>query len=855
MTGEPSPQGGTLHGLADFQDEAVQALCATIARVAEHIDARPSQRREIGLKSGAMLLQAPTGSGKTLMLGRTIEATIGSLPMKTVWFWFAPYAGLVTQTSEALAAQCPGIRLRDLATDRAATGLRDGDVFVQTWGAVAASNKEARKVRRTSESALSLDAMLITLRAAGIAVGVVIDEAHLNFGVSASAAASFYLDVLQPDFTLLATATPNDDKLEAFEKAAGVEVQSRVVVDREHVVKAGLNKWGLMLGYLRMNPGDEALIDFEQATLTAGWTQHRQVCARLDEREIAVVPLMLVQVEDQAAGGEDPVERVKAKLLEIRGVRDDMIAVHTSGQPDADFHMMAYDYSKQILIFKVAVATGFDAPRAWTLVSVRPNRGTGFGLQIVGRIMRVHPLVRPIHGQDALLDKGYVFLTDPEMQAGLSAAVDELKAVRQSLTMLSDQLDVVEYGAATSSVPLLLNDAHRITVYVPPLPVDDAERQARLDILIDDGVIDATVRDMAPATVDRAIVAGETARLASQTPLFGNLPEHAGPSAPPKPTKQTAYHMKADLGLPEALWQEQPLDYRQLSDPVFLNDVANSFCDNSALVGKLGQTLRQATMSLRDLFNDGEEREVSLSLKISNARVAEQAQAAFQLNDSIDPRHLERALIAALRGRAEQGGYAFTDQDLRRTIQLAVMRDPDALMKAIKEEQGKRARLDNTIPIPNPLFDFADLTPAIKAAHGVFPSRMNKPERAFAEMLDADTTGTVRWWLRNPENELWATRMILPTGQRFFPDFAVGIKGRTTRDEIALVEIKDDGEDGRLHSDKNRLKIQVQHREYRNVFWSYEAERGFVELGFNSAMNLIQQIRPFDVARMVLIQA
>ena len=843
-----------LHSLADFQDEAVNALGATISRVAEHIDMRPAHRREIALKSGALLLQAPTGSGKTLILGRTIEGSIGKLPMKCVWFWFAPYSGLVTQTLDSLTEQCPGIRCRDLTTDRSAQGVRDGDVFVQTWGAVAANNKDAKRVRRNREDALSLDDMLATLRAEGVAIGVVIDEAHLNFGVSAGAAASFYLDVLQPDFTLLATATPNDEKLAAFERAAGVEVQSRVVIERDRVVRAGLNKWGLMLGYLRMNPGDEALIDFEQATLTAGWTQHRQICARLEDKDIGVVPLMLVQVEDQATGGEDPVARVKAKLLEIQGVRDDLIAVHTSGQPDADFHMMAYDHSKQILIFKVAVATGFDAPRAWTLVSVRPNRGTGFGLQIVGRIMRVHPLVRSLHGQDALLDKGYVFLTDPDMQAGLSSAVDELKAVRQSLTVLSDQLDVVEYGAVPLAQPSLLSDAHRLAAYVPPPPADDADRQSRLDILIDEGVIDAHVRDMTPDVVDRAIIAGETARLASQTPLFGNLPEHAGPSAPPKPTKQTAYRLNRELGLPAALWQEHPLDYRQLSDPVFLSEVANAFCEQSALVGKLGQTLSRASMSLRDLFIDGEEREVSLSLRISNARVAERAQAAFQLNDSIDPRHLERALIDALRARAEDGGYSFTDQDLRRTIQLAVMREPDALMAAIKVEQGKRARLDDTIPIPETIFDYADLTVAQKASHGVYPSKMNKPERAFAEMLDADTSGTVQWWLRNPENELWATRMMLPTGARFFPDFAVGIKGRTSRDGIALVEIKDDGEDGRLHSDKNRLKIQVQHREYRNVFWACDSARGLVQLGFNEAMNLIQPLRPFEISRMVFLQ-
>lgn len=844
-----------LHGLADYQSEAVTALQSTISRVADHIDTRADHRREIALKSGAMLLQAPTGSGKTLILGRTIEGLIGALPMKTVWFWFAPYAGLVVQTRDALSDQCPGIRLRELATDRAVGGLRDGDVFVQTWAAVAANNKDARKVRRTREDGLSLDDMLVLLRESGVAIGVVIDEAHLNFGASAGAAAKFYLDALQPDFTLLATATPNDEKLEAFERAASVEVESRVVVARDRVVEAGLNKRGLMLGYLRMNPGDEAYIDFEQATLTAGWTQHRHICERLSDKGIGLTPLMLVQVEDQASGGEDPVKRVREKLLEISGIRDDMIAVHTSGEPDADFHMLAYDDSKQILIFKVAVATGFDAPRAWTLVSVRPNRGAAFGLQIVGRIMRVHPLLRSGHGSDDLLDRGYVFLTDPDMQAGLSAAVDELKAVRQSLTMLSDQLDIVEYGASAASN--LLSDVHRASAYIPQPPANAEERQERLALLIDEGIIGADVAAMDSTAIDHAIVAGETARVASQTPLFGNLPQQDAPAIPilAKPSKLTPYPLRLELGVPEALWQERPLGYAELNDPAFIDEIAAEFCNRSSLLAQIHQTRRAASMSLRDLFLADEEREISLSLRVSNARIAEKAQQAFQLNDSVDPRLLERAMISALRTRAEEQGIEFSDQDLRRTIQMAAMREPDALLLALKQAQGKRVHVDANEPIPNPLFDIEGADPAAKAAHGIFPGGMNKPERAFAEFLDTDQSGAVSWWLRNPENVTWATRMILPTGQRFFPDFAVGIRGRSTRDSVALVEIKDDGVDGRLHSDKNVLKIQVQHREYRNVFWTYSGEQGFERLTYNESLNRIGPIEPFMVSKMVLLSA
>ncbi|WP_029585786.1 DEAD/DEAH box helicase family protein [Bradyrhizobium sp. URHD0069] len=241
----------------------LKALTGVIQKVAELHDYDPAHRKEISLKSGVTLLQSPTGSGKTLILGRVLEGLRGALSRPVVWLWFAPYAGLVSQTREALVKQCGGLRVRDVATDRQHVGTRDSDVFIQTWATVAASNRDARKVRRTSESVLSFDDMIAALRASGFFVGVVIDEAHLNFGASATVAAEFYLNHIQPDFTILATATPNDEKLDAFEKKAGIEVASRVVVPRSEVVGAGLNKVGLKLGVVRFREGDQDLIDHE----------------------------------------------------------------------------------------------------------------------------------------------------------------------------------------------------------------------------------------------------------------------------------------------------------------------------------------------------------------------------------------------------------------------------------------------------------------------------------------------------------------------------------------------------------------------------------------------------------------
>jgi type III restriction enzyme len=108
-------------------------------------------------------------------------------------------------------------------------------------------------------------------------------------------------------------------------------------------------------------------------------------------------------------------------------------------------------------------------------------------------------------------------------------------------------------------------------------------------------------------------------------------------------------------------------------------------------------------------------------------------------------------------------------------------------------------------------------------------------------MLDNDDTGRIKWWLRNLKREKWATLLILLTGNRFFPDFVVGVSGRRTRDSFALVEIKDDGETGLLHSDSNAaVKIRCEHSEYKKVFWSFrEAEGVFLKAVWNQSYNRI----------------
>ena len=841
--------------LAPYQQRAVDAIAETLRTVSGLHEREPQHRERISRELGVILLQAPTGSGKTLMLGRALEAVRGQLDAKTVWFWFAPYAGLVTQTRSALTAQCGALRQRDVYSDREASAARDGDVFVQTWASVAVLRKESRKVRTDKEASASVDSMISELRDRGFRIGVVIDEAHLNFGSGAAATAEFFLSVMSPDFTVLATATPNDAKLEKFERDAGLKVASRVTVSRGEVVKAGLNKIGLMVGVLRFKEEDRALIDTEVATLTAGWSQHCFIKGRLGEMGISVTPLMLVQVEDQQEGKEDPVARVRERLIEI-GVPEKTIAVHTSGEPDPAFHTLAYDPDIEVLVFKVAVATGFDAPRAWTLVSVRPSRGRDFGLQIVGRIMRVHPLVRPFHGQEPLLDRGYVFLSDPELQVGLDEAAADLKAVREGIAVLTDRLDVLVLG----------NDERAAESYgatplpTPPIPTGEAETVNELaNRQMSIGLLNP---NYAAATYERQQSATDALRgiyePAGTPPLFPNLPDVLSPrvatAAAPVPEHQVKYALRTELGIPTALVREELPNLFDIESDL-CPQIAKEFCRAVPMTAMLLAVNSNAELSMRDLFNAGQTDQRSLSVRMSAARIAEQAQAQLMFNDGIDPRRIREAVEAELSRQCREKGIDAQPRDIRRTINLAILRHPQALKEAVRVAQSYHIRLESNELIPTDQFGSRDAERAIKGAYGAFIGRFNIPELAFAKVLDSDQSGRVKWWLRNPESEKWATRLILPTGKRFFPDFVVGINGRKTKDSIALVEIKDDGETGRLHSDNNALKIRSAHEEYKGVFWTFrEAEGVFLKAIWNQTHNRIFPSGPFEIEDMVLIQ-
>jgi hypothetical protein len=740
--------------------------------------------------NGCLLLEAPTGSGKTLMAGMIAESFAApdrDSNARIVWFWFTPFAGLVEQARGVIKSTFVGLRVRDLQGDRKTRGSRSGDVFVTTWASVAATNKDTRKIRSSGEFVLALDDLIAELRAAGFRIGVVADEAHHGF-TRAAEAVRFYRETLRPDFTLMITATPDDQDVDKFRKAAGIGHLHRVRVSRREAVDAGLIKEGIKsIAYLAADDQKE-LVDFPATALADGWGMHGAIKQGLQAAGIGLVPLMLVQV----GNSNTAVEEARTRLAAL-GVPDSKIAWYTADDPNDDLLAVAIDEQKEVLIFKVAVALGFDAPRAFTLVSMRGAKDTDFGMQVVGRILRVHGRLQgPTLEQKLpdLLRHGYVFLADAANQSGLVHAGEKINAIQSALSQVCPFTMVVKVAGRNEIQVTHNGQAQLLSVPCTP-PAWAVPETGR-------GNIGAQVA-APPAWQPTGIL----------THLVLTPPE-AAPQSPdvPRPRPLLVGNRRFPVR------QDVPRVHRAERLPLSTGDLLTCIAASVAIDHQVFQAgLRQSvkvTRRIVDVFEGSEEMQ-SLQARLSDEEIARRAQSVMFDADYVDPRDLHDALLARLKSEFGHRGIDVDHTGLERALNRIMAAYPHLIRAAARSCAARFKEVFDTAPLP----EFVELPVGVQRSrrnvYGVMPQDLNGPERAFADLLDADSTGTVDYWFRNEPRKPWSIGIVMPSGDRYFPDFAVRLAGHGPGHGLLLVETK-----GRhiLNGDDTLDKILAEHKVY-----------------------------------------
>ena len=759
--------------LKRFQEDAVSSAVAVFEYMKSVLNdaGAEAQNREIAIHdNGYILIEAPTGAGKTLIAGHIVERVSGN--DNIVWFWFAPFKGVVDQSAAFLREQFQGLRLRTLAEDRNPIGTRSGDVFVTTWSSVATRIRDRRSVRVTGEQNESIDDLIVSLREQGYRIGVVVDEAHHTFH-GENQAAIFFRTVLKPEYTILVTATPDDKDLEDLKERMQIANIHRISISREDAIgtdkSEGLIKRGIRAIAWRLQEGSEVSVDFERTALQAGAFQHRIIKAELEKAKINLTPLMLVQVDSSAKS----IERAKQHLLELN-FKESQIAIHTANEPDANLLSLANDESREVLIFKMAVALGFDAPRAWTLVSMRAAKDEDFGVQLVGRLLRVH---RRLQGKvvSDILQYGYVMLSNIEAQGGLDAAGQRINRIR------------TQYASVSPTTVILIDGS------TPMVQSSDVGSQLQILPLAPKG----STFVLPPDKVLYARTEGDT----SQMMLGDELPElETLESSAVKKTIQQMLSSTMVLKQPEF---EYPLrgsvptvfKTQKLPDDVDVTEeecAAHFVVDAEDLLDSLNNSEHvKVVVRTLDVFTSQIELEYRIAAP-DPERISRRAYQALNEGGFFSPKALRKALLERLAPMLQSKGVEDVQDSAQASKWLNVLlaQRPDLLREARKKAMAAKVEVLQAAPLPPTLSSSTPLEKSRLNIYGAYPSQMNTWERNFAEFLDDDDSQIIQWWHRNEPRKPWSINVLMENGEGFYPDFIVGIKARPTENGGLLADTK-----------------------------------------------------------------
>lgn len=799
--------------LKPFQLQMRDALVNRFRHLKSQYDALAQRHDVTGLQKlrklhGAVLLQAPTGVGKTLLAVSTVQDF--SADEKLIWFWFVPFVGLVGQAQRTFQDEAPAVKLLSLDSDRFAESLRPGGVYALSWQSVA-STQARRLLREDRDEGLSVDALIAQARALGYRIGCVVDEAHhsLQRGTESS---TFFGQVLEPDYALLMTATPRDKDALEFSQRTGYRIGNPdewATITRDQGVEAGLLKPEVKTVRFIARPSTEVrMLDFERVALAQATTMHRRIKAELQGLGVGLVPLLLVQVPN---GGRS-VDEAEDILVKELGFPAGAVRKHTVDEPDENLGAIANDPGTEVLIFKTAIAMGFDAPRAFTLAALRGVRDREFGIQVVGRIMRVHRLLQGRSDVPGLLASGYVFLANEADQEGLRDAADLLNELRAQAPQLGLQTVItLEVGTDSSDVLVVSSDSDLAKAPVPgdtpeAGPADRVPSPASLgdsamsEALSGDSSAEVQGDASTPPVASEVL---ETARqLAAelqdevQMHLLEDPAGQAPPAQPASPGRTLADVLAKTAGAakryvrrtiaPVSLKSEV---MRTLPDD-FERQVV-TLVDFTPVLGDRDRTRARVTQRTEGLFDEDLPIDDTILAQLSAEVIAARAKQVALPFDDMDEREFLGLLEARFRdAMVRQGIEPPADgETLRRQLDLVLVRNPRLVRDAHRRVRAALIELMD-VSLPDALIAPSTLARAGKNVYGVFPPGLNNDEHAFAEILDTDPD--VVWWHRNPSKKpesiaLWAWSGGL---HGFYPDFIVAVEGRAHADGQALVEFK-----------------------------------------------------------------
>lgn len=379
--------------LTKYQDIAARELLQDAERLL----------RQNGNKK--LVFKAPTGSGKTITMAEFLARFADDQDHPPCAFiWTAPRQ-LHEQSKEKLELYFADTRVMECSffEDLDDRQISENEILFFNWESI---RQENNVYIRENEQENNLSNVLERTREAGRMIVLIIDESHFHAQADTS---QDLIAAISPNLTIEMSATPvmqNPDQMvnvDIDDVKAEEMIKKAVILneDFKNVVRRGRTE--TIKSELTGSTDDVVLWEA---------LKKREELVRAHKAEgVAVNPLLLIQLPDRRGQADEDRQAMIERFLKDKcgiSVGNGKLAIYLSENKENLENLTRNDNEAEILIFKQAIALGWDCPRAQILVLFREWHSPVFSIQTLGRIMRVSEPERGYYDNDKL-NYAYVY--------------------------------------------------------------------------------------------------------------------------------------------------------------------------------------------------------------------------------------------------------------------------------------------------------------------------------------------------------------------------------------------------------------------------------------------------------------
>ena len=324
-------------------------------------------------EQGRIIFKAPTGSGKTYMISHALTKLVKEQSNKAYAFVWLSVNTLHEQSRESLTRYFENERLLECNTldDIQNNTIEQNEIIFINWDSLIKKNNV---FRMDNEQDWNLQSVIENTKEEDYEIILIIDESHRTANADK---AKEVIEEIGPKLIFEMTATPQNSQ------GTLIEIPVPEVIAE-----------GMIKSEVQINPNCKSIKE-NKDLLDIALKKRKELKKKYEENGVEINPLLLIQIPNKKQTDSTNPEDYIIGLLAEHNITttNGKLAIRLSGVDikELDEKVKPHNSEIDVLIFKEAIALGWDCPRASLIFLQREwkQERYSFNIQTLGRIMRM----------------------------------------------------------------------------------------------------------------------------------------------------------------------------------------------------------------------------------------------------------------------------------------------------------------------------------------------------------------------------------------------------------------------------------------------------------------------------------